>query len=573
MTNPSARVSITPLQRRLSWKRALSTLSADAPKTVVLATFTAQPFEALLGSSLFDQGIESRVVTGPYDQILPECIQEGSETDLVQPGIVVVWPRVEDVWRGSPSPLNDDLRTYVDPMLELVEAAIAACRRWSATLVFVLPVQPEVRPLGVGDAVNPQGVLAAWELLRTSARQALSEVPGVLVVDAEQTVRRLGIGASSDPRLMTIARVPYTDVAFCGVADDIARVVSLARRGARKIAIVDADNTLWGGVVGEDGATGIDLLDNGPGEAFRSFQGWLLELRRSGTIIALASKNNEPEVWEAFERREMVLEQSHLAAWRVNWDPKSANIEAMIEELNLGLASAVFIDDNPIELAEVGEVLPEVALLQMPSDPALWVREIADSGLLDRLPPTREDLARADSYSAESLRRIVREKLSPEQYLASLQISVVITDPSPADLARLAQLVAKTNQFTLGGHRHDEPALAAMVTSLSARIRLVSVVDRFGDYGVVGATISLQVSDRGHVLDTFVLSCRAMGRGVEEAMLADCLSAGGSIAVTVFETSRNLPGRTFFARYGATPGVSTNIVDVAWPSHVERKSV
>lgn len=554
----------------------MSTLSDDAPKTVVLATFTAQPLEGLLGFSLFNQGISSRVLTGPYDQILPECLREGSETDLARPAIVVVWPRVEDLWRGSPGPLNDDLRTYVDPILELVDAAVEACRRWSATLVFVLPAQPEVRPLGVGDASNPQGVLAAWELLRTSARQSLSGVPGVLVVDAEQTVRRLGLEASSDPRLMTIARVPYTDVAFCGVADDIARVVSLARRGARKIAIVDADNTLWGGVVGEEGPTGIDLLDNGPGEAFRSFQAWLLELRRSGMIVALASKNNEPEVWEAFERREMVLQQSHLAAWRVNWDPKSINIEAMIEELNLGLASAVFIDDNPIELAEVGETLPEVALLQMPSDPALWVREIANSGLLDRLPPTREDLTRAESYLAESQRRIVREKLSPEQYLASLQISVLITDPSPADLPRLAQLVAKTNQFTLGGDRHDETALASMVASSTVFIRLVSVIDRFGDYGVVGATISIELPGGGRVLDTFVLSCRAMGRGVEEAMLADCLSFTGSLVVAVSETARNLPGRTFFAKYGATPGVSATVVDVgdvAWPSHVERKSV
>jgi FkbH-like protein len=564
-------VGQSPLQRRLAWRKTVSGLPVDAPRVAVLATFTAQPLEALLGAALNDEGVPGRIHIGPYDQILAECLMVGSEIDQLNPNVLVIWPRLEDLWRALPVPLVDDLHTYVEALTELAVSCAEAASKWSATLVFVLPAHPELRPLGVGDSSNPVGVSAAWEAARLETRRVLAGRSGVLIADAEVAVRRLGVDQSFDPRTMTSARVPFSDALFSLMADDVARLVKLAKLGAKKLAVVDADNTLWGGVVGEDGADGIDLLDNGPGEAFRAFQDWLIELRRSGMIIGVASKNNEPELWEAFARRDMRLQRDQLAAWRVNWEPKPANIVAMVDELNLGLSSVVFIDDNPVELAQVHDALPEVATLQMPQDPSLWQRELARSGLLDRLPPTLEDLGRAQSYAAETVRRVVRTQMSPDEYLASLDINVDLTDPGQPDLARLAQLVAKTNQFTLGGPRHDEATLAALIEDPSVHIRLVSVVDRFGDYGIVGATIC-RITPQP-TLDTFVLSCRAMGRGVEEAMLSDaCAIAGGSINVTVLETARNSPGRTFFAIHGASVGEPSVISQVIWPSHVGRFS-
>jgi FkbH-like protein len=560
--------SLSPLQRRLAWKKSRPALPIDAPKVTILSTFTANPLEALLGSALVDERIGSHVSVGPYDQILAECLMPGSETDLLEPNVVVVWPRIEDVWRGLPTPLVDDLHTYVSALVDLASTAQAAAAKWSASLLFVLPAHPEFRPIGVGDALNPKGATAAWEAARLETRRMLAGSPGVLVADAEQAVRQLGVDAALDPRTMTTARVPYTDAMFSLMADDIARLVRLQRLGANKVVVVDADNTLWGGIVGEDGPDGVDLLDNGQGEAFREFQAWLLELRRAGAVIALASKNNEPEVWEAFDRREMNLRREDLAAWRVNWRPKPSNIAEMADELNLGLSSVVFIDDNPIELAQVHDALPEVSTVQMPEDASYWQRAIARTGLLDRLPPTREDLGRAESYAAEAERRIVREQMTPEEYLNSLEITVTLSAPTRSELARLAQLVAKTNQFTLGGVRHDEATLASMVDDPRFRIRLVSVVDRFGDYGIVGATI-VEVKARSGTLDTFVLSCRAMGRGVEDAMLADaCAGADEGLGITVHETARNVPGRTFFAAHGIELGRAGSVQHLAWPSHV-----
>ncbi len=567
------------LARKLEWRKVLKartqtqTNTNTAPlRVAVLATFTAQPAEPFIGMGAEDAHVPVEVWTGPYDQISSQCLLPGSETEAFAPHVLVVWPRLEDVWRVMPAPLIDPLDQYVDALSEVAQIAIDAAGRWKATLLFVLPAFPEHRPLGVGDASNSLGVTAAAEGARTTVRQMLQSA-GALVVDAESAVRQIGLDQALNPRLLTTARVPYTEACFDLIGRDIGRVLKLSRRGAAKVAVVDADNTLWGGVVGEDGADGIDLLDNGPGEAFRTFQQWLIELRRAGMIIAVASKNNEDDLWSAFDRREMVLQKEHLAAWRVNWQPKSQNLLELADELNLGTASFVFIDDNPIEVGAVREALPEVVALQMPGDASLWHSAVAASGALDRLPPTKEDLGRAEGYRVETERRELRSAMTPEEYRRTLGIEVLLADPETADVARLSQLVAKTNQFTLGGPRHSEADIAAMMSDASWSVRLVSAKDRFGDYGIVGATMTRLATHAGDagVLDTFVLSCRAMGRGVEDAMVSDAVDvAGGSLSVTVIETAKNTPGRTFFASLGAQPGEPAVLTDVPWPEYVRR---
>jgi FkbH-like protein len=581
------------LERKLAWKRVLkarreqattgarpvglsgSSLDRALMRISVLSTFTAQPLEPFLGMACEEGSLVASVTTAPFDQIAAQCLTDGSETDLFQPNCIVVWPRLEDLWSAMDAPLVDVLDRYVSGIVELAELAINAAAKWSATLVFVLPVLPDLKPLGVGDASNPLGVTAAAESARLAVRAVLAE-GRALVVDADEAVRKLGISQSLDARLLTTARVPYTDALFNEVGILIGRVLKLSIRGAAKVAVVDADNTLWGGVVGEDGADGIDLLDNGPGEAFRAFQRWLLELRRAGMIIAVASKNNETDLWEAFERREMVLRKTDLAAWRVNWQPKSQNLVELADELNLGPSSFVFIDDNPIEVGAVVDMLPEVGVLQMPEDASRWGSAIAASGMLDRLPPTREDLGRAEGYRVETTRRELRSTMTVEEYRQTLDVEVSVFPPTSADVGRVAQLVAKTNQFSIGGDRQAEAEIAALLTDPLWSVRLVSAKDRYGDYGIVGATISrLQDAVNGEagvgVLKTFVLSCRAMGRGIEEAMIADAVQThGGSVSVTVTETAKNLPGRTFFASLGALPGCSTVLSDVSWPEYVRR---
>lgn len=561
------------LKRKLSWRSIHRTHDDTALRIAILASFTAEPMVPFLGTGLHAEGIPARMMVAPYDQIVAQCVNPASETAAWHPDVIVVWPRLEDLWRGTDLPLIDPLDRYIESLLSVADAANSGAAAMKATLVFVLPVLPELLPLGVGDAGNARGVMAAAHAAREAARRLLAAAPGVLIADAEEVVRAIGSRKALDARTMTIARIPYTDACFAELSDRVARLLRIARRGAAKVAVVDADNTLWGGVVGEDGAAGIDLLDNGPGESYREFQRWLLELRRAGMLIAAASKNNEADVWDGFTRSEMVLRQEHLAAWRINWSAKSGNIIEMADELNLGLQSFVFIDDNPIELGEVAAAAPEVTGIRMPADPVHWKQMIAAVGALDRLAPTASDLGRAAAYQVESERRVLARKMTPEEYLASLGIEVRVSEPAPSDLGRLAQLVAKTNQFTLGSVRHSEAELAGYVTDPHYAVRVVSAVDRFGDYGVIGALIVALDAEHAR-LDTFVLSCRAMGRGVEEAMLCSAFEVAGQapLSCTVMETEKNRPGRTFFARHDVTePAVPTVIAPVSWPAHVTRR--
>ena len=271
-------------------------------------------------------GISTDIEVGPYNQIAQACLDPGGFIATSTPGVVVVWPRLEDLWGAEPLPLSDSKELYISHLEELASAALGSLQ-WSAILVFVLPAVPELRPLGVGDASNPDGVFAAATGAREAARSRLAGVPGVLLADAEEVVRAVGADNAIDWKRNALARIPYTEPAFAGVGQRIARLIRLSRRGAAKVVAVDADNTLWGGVVGEEGPSRVDLFDNGPGEAYREFQAYLVELRRAGAALALVSKNNVADVWEAFERPEMRLRQSDLASWRINWEPKSTNLD------------------------------------------------------------------------------------------------------------------------------------------------------------------------------------------------------------------------------------------------------
>jgi FkbH-like protein len=563
--------------RRLAWRRILRSEQTPDLRLAILSTFTADPLVPYLGVALSHAGLTPDVYVGPYAQIIQECVNPSSVTAAHRPDYVIVWPRLEDLWAGKPLPLTDAIDAYIQDLDE-VAASAQATLEWGATLIFVLPAVAEVRPLGVGDAGNDRGVFAAAAAAREAARARLAGNAGVLVADAEEVVRSLGSTNALDWRRAVMARIPFQEATFAMVGERIARLIHLSRHGAKKVVAVDADNTLWGGVVGEEGADGVDLFDNGVGEAFRDFQSYLLELRRAGALLAVVSKNNDKDVWEAFERPEMRLLRDHLAAWRIDWEPKSTSIVGMAADLNLGTGAVVLVDDSAHERAEVTTALPGVQAIEMPADAAHWYEIVAASGELDRLPPTEADLTRADSYQRESQRRVLRETTSLTHFLESLELSVDIISLRLADVPRAAQLIAKTNQFTLAGPARPPGELVRCLEDSRYELQMVHAVDRFGDYGAIGVFVLDKepglpgVGSGSAMLDTFLLSCRAMGRGIESAMVAAAFELSDApIWATVHEGRRNQPARAFFAELGCTTVENPAALrQVAWPSHIAR---
>ena len=564
------------LETRLSWQKIARSGRAAELRVAVLATFTANPLTPYLGVALEDARFPAEIMVGPYDQIVQECISDDGETARFGPDLLIIWPRLEELWGGRPLPLTGEAALYTKDAIEVAEASLEAARRWRATLIFILPAIPEIRAIGVGDACSQTGVFATATVARESLRLRLAGRRGVLLLDMEEIIRHTGSAHAYNPRMLALARIPFSEEVFNLAGQRVAQLFGLSRQAARKVVVVDSDNTLWGGVVGEDGPDGVDLGDNGPGEAYRAFQSYLLELRRAGVLLALCSKNDEADVWEVFSRPEMRLRREDLSSWRIGWQPKSIGLREMADEFDLGLDSFVFIDDNPAEIAEVQASLPEVACIRMPDDPVDWMSAIQLTGVLDRLPPTQEDLNRTTHYEQERVRRELQTRAtSPEDYLAGLGVKVRIFTPTQSDIPRLAQLVAKTNQFNLNCKRRGQAELAEICEDGNYWVRLVHTQDRFGDYGVVGGMIAKPDSDCVEI-DTFMLSCRALGRGVEQAMAAylfeEAARAGYSkIVAEVKEMPRNEPARRFFAASGCeVAGVASPLTRIEWPPHVKR---
>lgn len=358
-----------------------------------------------------------------------------------------------------------------------------------------------------------------------------------------------------DPAAFMAQRTVVGHRAMPAVARCLARSLSCLFRPRRKLLVVDLDNTLWGGVVGEDGVDGVVIGPDYPGAAYLAFQHQLLELRAQGVLLAIASKNNEADAREIFERRpEMVLRWEHFSARRIDWDDKAANIARIAAELGLGLDAVVFADDSGIECARVRAALPAVEVVELGPSPARFVERLMRTQAFDSLTLTDEDRGRAVSYAAEAERK-QQLQAAPDTatFLASCGLELAIDVVGPGTLERVHQLLGKTNQFNLTLERPGKEQLQALCGE-PARIFSATLKDRFGDYGLVGV-LHLNEEPRALRIVNMVLSCRALGRGVEDALLAfarERAQAAGATRLDAYAVRgpRNQQVFDFLARTG-----------------------
>jgi FkbH-like protein len=380
----------------------------------------------------------------------------------------------------------------------------------------------------------------------------------VYLVDEDNLQARTGKAQATDPRLWLTARVAWSESVHRGLAREYLRYIKPYRGLSRKCIVLDLDNTLWGGVIGEDGIDGIQLGAETPGNAFVAFQRELERLWRRGILLAVCSKNNLDDALAVFDGHpSMVLKRTHIAAHRINWQPKTANIRELAAELNIGLDSLVFLDDNPVERATVRAELPEVLVPDLPSDPAFYRAALLELDVFESLGLTAEDRERGRLYAEQALRRDFEETLrgtSIEDYLAGLGMVVEIEPATSVTIPRIAQLTNKTNQFNLTTRRYTEADIVAMRDGGSDVLGL-RVTDRFGDNGLVGVAILGPLEDGVRDIDTLLLSCRVMGRGVETALLAylaDQARASGATVVRghFIPTSKNAPARDVYSSHG-----------------------
>jgi FkbH-like protein len=325
----------------------------------------------------------------------------------------------------------------------------------------------------------------------------------------------------------------------------LARVVGAQRGRSRKCLVLDLDNTLWGGVVGDVGVDGLVLGEGSAGgEAFLELQRYAKQLKERGVILAVCSKNDPVIAAKAFaDHPEMLLRPGDIAAFVANWNDKAANLRVIAEQLNIGLDSLVFVDDNPAERARVREALPMVAVPELPPDPGQYVRCVAAGGYFEAVSFTAEDAQRAEQYAANAQREALRgQAQSMEDFLRGLQMTVTYGPVAPVDLARATQLINKTNQFNTTGRRYAAEEVARVARDPTQIILQFRLADRLGDNGLVSVMILRPdpVDAAAMEIDTWVMSCRVFGRQLEdEAMNIAVEAALGRGARTV--RARYLP--------------------------------
>ena len=385
-------------------------------------------------------------------------------------------------------------------------------------------------------------------------------------LDMVDLLARVDAGADA-AKMRHLAAVRLPAAAMVEVARAYARYTAPRMGLTRKCVVLDLDNTLWGGIVGEDGPHGIRLGHTSPGSEYVEFQQYLATLPQRGILLAINSKNNPDDAMEVIRNHEaMVLRETAFSALQINWRPKPENMTAIAEDLGIDVDSFVFVDDNPDERQLMREALPQVLTVELPRDPALFRATLEALPQLQTLAVTEEDRSRVGQYRAKREREQVRmTATSLDDYLRSLGIRVAIGPCADADLPRLAQLFQRTNQFNVTTRRHDAALLGHRVADPGWRLYTLRARDRFSDHGLV-ATASVQVGDGVWTIESFLMSCRVIGYGIETAFFAvisDDARAHGAVRLygEFVPTKKNTSAGDVYERHGFVVRETTNSVE------------
>lgn len=430
--------------------------------------------------------------------------------------------------------------------------------------------RPDSPPCFVANLDLPHNAISSLKAVRlerfaehhwwAGLQQLCQQSAACYLFELKELVEREGRTRFYSPKLMYSAHIPYSIRGHQLIGAHIRQCLDAVAGRRRKLLIVDLDNTLWGGVVGDQGPAEIELGDRDAGACYRDFQYRLKELQQTGAVLAIASKNSAASVQAVFEQHaQMVLSLNDFVATRIDWNLKPANIRDIVAALNIGLDAAVFIDDSPLEREFAKEQLPELAVPEFPRDVAQlsdWMRHVYLDHFL-ALETTAEDAQKTQLYQANTVRDLHRRRVkSYQEFLESLETVVTVRQAQPADARRVAQLTQKTNQFNLTTRRYSEAEIAARIQQPACCVIIGEVEDRFGPSGLVSVVIVTRSGETA-MLDTFLLSCRVMSRFIEDSILTaveDFLLAEGvsTLQASYLPTAKNEPVQDILERLGYT---------------------
>jgi FkbH-like protein len=471
-------------------------------------------------------GIALECIEAEFGQLMQEALTPTSSINRAKPDAVLL--AVD--YRGLPLHVSlgdpEAAQQTVAAALGHLETIRAGIRAHSGAICIVQTVaRPPETLFGHLDAA----VRGTQRTLVDDFNRGLTEsVAGTedLLLDVAGLAETVGLANWHDPTLWNLAKLPFAADFLPLYVDHVCRLIAALRGKSRRCLVLDLDNTLWGGVIGDDGLDGIVIAQgDATGEAHLDVQKTALALRGRGVVLAVSSKNNDDIARLPFQKHpEMLLREEHFAVFQANWSDKATNIKAIAEELSLGLESLVFLDDNPAERAIVRQTLPQVAVPELPTDAALFARVLLASGYFESITFSEEDRKRASFYQDNARRVALQKQVADiDAYLASLDMVMTVQPFDETGRSRITQLINKSNQFNLTTRRYTEAEVAKLEHDPDCLTLQIRLTDTFGDNGMICVVICRR-TDRQWDIDTWLMSCRVLGRRVENAVVQELVA-------------------------------------------------
>ena len=529
--------------------------SVDSPTldVLVLGQCTTHWVSTCLAAVAWGGGAAIRTVDGQYDNIIQELMSAAASGRRFDAVVLLPWH--ERLLGGDQS---DGQTRVAEELAFWQQAWNIVSTQMSSRLVQVGYDWISPGPLGNHLSGRRHGPV---QQVRQMNERLLAALPAsAYFVDLDQASGVMGRDRFYDTRRYAWTKQPFSEAGAVRLAEHLWSGLRAMTTGPKKVLVLDLDNTLWGGVVGETGPLGVEIGEGAAGESFKAFQLYAKALASRGVLLTVSSKNNPDDAREPFEKNPALpLKLTDFAAFEASWEPKSVAIARMAKTLQLGLDSFVFFDDNPAEREHVRQMLPEVEVVEVPEEPALYIRALEAGQWFEAVDITAEDTERTEQYRAEAQRRSLQGSFtSMDDYLASLTMRGEVRDVNETDLARVVQLLGKTNQFNLTTRRHNLDVLRATLAAPRSVGLTVRIADRFADYGLVAVLIG--VEEPGQPVptlrvDTWLMSCRVIARTVEEFCLNCLIEAARSLGYArlvghYLPTKKNLLVADLYDRLG-----------------------
>ena len=510
----------------LAHRLIASALNAGDLRIAQLSSFTLDQLTPLLETELFRHNLPAQIRVSGFNQYEQEIVNPASGMYAFKPHIILLALRLEEL---APSVFSDFSRMSQQDLEEHKQSVLSTCKRLIQTAKanrplkiiltnFTLPMQTAN---GLFDWQDANGQIAFVQALNQELRALVSEFSGVYLFDMQYEISRMGMEQAYDAKLWFTSGNPFSGDFLIRFARRCAVMVKSIQGVKKKCLVLDLDNTLWGGVIGEDGMSGIAIGHTYPGNVFRAIQQTVKNWARRGVILALNSKNNLADVKEVFETHpDMVLRWDDFSALRVNWQDKVSNLRELADELNIGLDSMVFVDDNPAEIELARQNLPQVETLLLDGEPLDKLNRLHNLTAFENVAITESDRNKGRQYKAQAERRRFQKQFTDlTDFYRSLNMKAEFTQNDTLAIKRLTQLTQKTNQFNLTTRRYTESEMEDFLKDDSVLVLSLRLKDRFGDNGITGLIIAKFSASTAHI-DTFLLSCRIIGRTAETAMLS-----------------------------------------------------